>query len=41
MVVSNTSPLFFKTEIGRLRAEARFFISPALEKALLQSTGEI
>jgi predicted nucleic acid-binding protein len=29
-----------KTEIGRLRTEARFFVAPALEKALLISVGE-
>ena len=29
-----------RQEIGRLRAEARFFISPVLEKALLLSVGE-
>ena len=29
-----------KMEILRLRAEARFFISPALEKSLLISVGE-
>jgi hypothetical protein len=41
-VVSNTSPLsnFPEDQVKRLRAEARFFVSPALEKALLISVGE-
>ncbi len=30
-----------KTEIARLRTEARFFISPPLEKAVLKSVGEV
>jgi len=29
-----------KQQIDRLRAEARFFVSPTLEKALLISAGE-
>ncbi len=31
---------WLREEIARLRAEARFFVNPALEKALLTSVGE-